>query len=181
MRNLIRIILLTISISIPWQISVAADSNARIEADEATEQWVQKNIDDIHKMTRKDWLNVSETMSIPIYLAFTPQQKQAFWLDKAKEVMALDGWGTSEKEHLQKLITFLHNHPDAFKTPIKESDNKSEISLFFEDWTEYATSTLGWSKGTIAAIIGKGNVMINKAGELKPLKSYNMKNIPLGN
>lgn len=175
MNDLIKLFILPISMILSWQIPFAANPNEQIQNHIIPEQWVQDNIDDIHKMTRKDWLNISEELSMPVYIAFTPQQKQAFWIDKINEVIALEGWEATEKEHIQKLITFIRNNPEAFYDQINGSDNYSEFNLFLKDWTEYATSTLGWSNDTIAAIVGKGNVMVNKAGELIPLNSYNIK------
>ena len=137
--------------------------SATVEPDE----WVATHLDEIHQMTRADWLKLDYPLSKPVFVAFTPTQKEAFWRDKIQEVLALE-WSDAERAHIKECLAWMETHREMFSGSNKAILQESED--FFLEWAAEGIEKFRWSKHLPAAIAVAGNRMTNKNGDLIPLK-----------
>lgn len=129
------------------------------------DSWIKENLPSIQSMSRKDWLRADSTTTIALYRAFTPQQRVKFWKEKLNEVKTLK-WSEKELLHIQKIEDFVNAHTEYFDGKDLTDDQLDSLELFSYQWTEYAITTLGWSKQLCGSIIGTGKQLKNKKGEL---------------
>ena len=132
------------------------------------QEWVKTHKEEIGKMTRADWLQLSAPLARPVFAAFSPEQKYAFWCDKLSETKAMDGWSDAERGHIQKIIDWLQDHKDIFDDA--SDADKKEMENFFVEWSKEGTEQFGWSRQLAGAIIAKGNKLKNTKGEVIPMK-----------
>lgn len=133
--------------------------------DKAINTWVTNNIEDIHNMSRKDWLKKSPSVSTAIYRAFSPEQRKAFWKDKFLELRSLE-WSKEEISHLCKLEDFAFSHTFVFSGEVMTENQQDEIELFFYKWQKEAIEKFGWSKKLCIAIVATGYSLKDKTGEI---------------
>ena len=134
--------------------------------DEAVNDWVKDNLFDIQKMTRSDWLNLDENVKQAAYVAFTPEQKQTFWLEKMQEVLLL-GWNEVEKVHLESLYKMILDNPQWFSLGFSENKHELEkFELFTYKWVEYAKDDLEWDDILIFSITVYKYKLLDKTGRL---------------
>lgn len=119
--------------------------------DQEVNNWVCNNLDNISKMTRKDWLEVSDvTYQRGIYNAFLVDQKINLWVGKIEELLGLN-WSSAEKEHLIKLQVAIKENVNWFLVNcIEEEQDKKD--MFMYQWIDYATNKLNWQKELIYSI-----------------------------
>jgi hypothetical protein len=127
--------------------------------------WVKENLADIRQMGREDWLRLDENLKRGTYVAFDPEQKQTFWLQKTQEVLLLD-WSEAEKEHLELLYQTILNNPIWFSKDRTEKEYE-EYDLFQYKWVEYAVEKLVWTPEQVGAIVSTGNKVLNKEGGIQ--------------
>lgn len=139
--------------------------------DQAKNDWVHENLDEIRSMTRAQWNLVNEGLKKPVYAAFTPEQRVSFWMEKLYQSLLLD-WNDEERTHIQTLILCLEEKPQFLKGYNKLTDEeKDEMDSFSYLWIEKAQNELGWSKATIAGLVLSGNQMLDKSGTLQTVSS----------
>ena len=129
-------------------------------------EWVSEHKDEIAKMNRADWLNLDYPLSREVLNAFSPEQKWAFWKDKFEETMQMD-WSVAERQHLQKLIDWLESDHNLFSG---DPSNLNKVNEFCTQWMNDGIKQLGWTKELACSILGCGNKLLNKKGEIVPLK-----------
>lgn len=129
-------------------------------------EWVSEHKDEIAKMNRADWLKLDDSVSRAVLNAFTPEQKWAFWKDKFEETMQLD-WSVAERQHIQALIDWLESDHDIFSG---DPSNLNKVNEFCTQWMNDGIKQLGWTKGLAYSILAYGNKLLNKNGEIVPLK-----------
>ena len=105
------------------------NDDLKYSCDETTNQWVRDNLNQIHRMNRNDWSKVSNSMKIPVYRAFTPDQKITFWLQRIAEIQEL-GWNEQEKEHIQKVSDFINTHNEFFFVKTLNDEQLDELEDF---------------------------------------------------
>lgn len=133
---------------------------------ESINEWVCENLSDIRTMSRTEWSKSDEKLKIPIYRAFTHQQRLDFWLGKFQEVLSLD-WSDAEKKHISKLIKELESHPNFVDGYNGLSDQeKNEFDLFFYEWFEISKNEFKWSDRQLYAIVASGNTLLDTKGTL---------------
>ena len=59
-----------------------------------------------------EWFSISEKLKLPVYRAFSLEQKQSVWMEKLEDVMMNNEWKTEEIEHLQQLYDALSMHSE---------------------------------------------------------------------
>ena len=139
--------------------------------DQAKNDWVHENLDEIRCMTRAQWDLVSEGLKKPVYAAFTPEQRVNFWMEKLYQTLLLD-WNDEERVHIQSLILWLEEKPQFLKGYNKLTDEeKDEMDSFSYLWIEKAQKELGWSNATVAGLVLSGNKMLDKSGTLQTVSS----------
>ncbi len=143
----------------------AAQDNNSVEN---PKEWVASHLDEIHKMTRADWLKLDYTVSKAVLRAFTPEQKVAFWKDKIAETLQLD-WSLEERAHIEKLYAWIDGNIEMFSAPSDKS-KQDKAQEFFLKWAEEGETKFGWPKQLPLAIAVSGNRLSNKEGDLIPLR-----------
>ncbi|WP_029904859.1 bacteriocin fulvocin C-related protein [Prevotella sp. 10(H)] len=128
--------------------------------DPEANEWAKDNLDDIRKMTRSEWLNVDVGLQRAAYVAFVPDQKKNFWMQKMDEALKLN-WNEKEKAHLKEIQNYLSRNIN-FSTETTKEEN-----IFIYKWIEYAREELGWTDKIIYALIFDGRFLINTEGDLK--------------
>lgn len=119
--------------------------------------WVKQNLSEIRSMTREDWIHTVQNLKLPVYRAFTTDQKQEFWKLKIQGVMADYKWGEDEYSHLEKCYKAISENENWFIANVKIDENTSEaFEIFMFKWIAYAVDELKWSNELIAAIIASG-------------------------
>lgn len=127
--------------------------------DPNVDQAVKDNLEEIHKMNRADWLDISDyQMQRAVYNAFTAEQKHAFWISKLTNVLEFD-WNAGEKEHIQKLM-------DYATVTLFERKLSKEDEIFFYKWNDYAKEELDWDMQVIGAMTHTGLSMVDMKGTL---------------
>lgn len=88
------------------------EENVYYSCDEAEDAWVKENLSSIRKMETTEWFSISEKLKLPVYRAFSLEQKQSVWMEKLEDVMMNNEWKTEEIEHLQQLYDALSMHSE---------------------------------------------------------------------
>lgn len=135
--------------------------------DKTIDNWVKENINDIQTMSRDEWLNTTEALAIPIYRAFTPEQRVSFWQVKMEEIKQLP-LNDAEIAHIDELISFINNHTSFFSDDGLNDSQLNTLEIFAYTWAQKSIKTLGWSESFVNSIIASGNKVLNKNGEIKP-------------
>lgn len=141
--------------------------------DPDVDTWVKQNLKDIRVMTRKEWITMDETLKSTVLSAFSPNQKQRFWIEKIDEVLNLD-WNNDEREHIEKLRSAVRQNSHWFSDEWSESEDDT-FDLFEYQWVEYAREILQWTDKQIGAIAYTGNEMLSKDGLIKKNEMKNIK------
>ena len=72
------------------------EENVYYSCDEAEDAWVKENLSSIRKMETTEWFSISEKLKLPVYRAFSLEQKQSVWMEKLEDVMMNNEWKTEE-------------------------------------------------------------------------------------
>ncbi len=146
------------------------NSEPKYSCDESVDTWVKEHITEVRKMTRSSWLESDEKFSIPMYRAFTAEQRINFWRGKFQEIKELS-WSEPELVHINELESFFEKHLDLFETN-KPSDNQlDEVEIFMHKWKAAAIEKLGWTDQIIYALAACGEKVLDTNGNLKPMRS----------
>ncbi len=133
--------------------------------DKTQDEWVKENLSEIRQMTRSEWLQVDETLARPVYRAFTPEQRIAFWQDRFNETKKLS-WTDEELAHIQEAEDFMNSHLDFFHDELLP-EQEDELELFFYKWQKFGIEQLGWKPSVALAIITSGEKLKNTNGDLE--------------
>ncbi|GHT77089.1 hypothetical protein AGMMS50262_17220 [Bacteroidia bacterium] len=133
--------------------------------DKEVNAWVKENLVDIQQMTREGWLQLDESVNRATYVAFAPEQKQEFWLQKLQEVLSLD-WNELEKSHIEALSQKVIDNPNWFSKE-RTKEESEEYDLFQYKWIEYAQEELGWTLNQVGSIALTGNKVVDKQGGIQ--------------
>ena len=68
------------------------EENVYYSCDEAEDAWVKENLSSIRKMETTEWFSISEKLKLPVYRAFSLEQKQSVWMEKLEDVMMNNEW-----------------------------------------------------------------------------------------
>ncbi|MDR0895719.1 MAG: bacteriocin fulvocin C-related protein [Prevotellaceae bacterium] len=129
--------------------------------------WVKANLSTIQQMDRNQWLQLGENVKRASFIAFTAKQKQLFWEQKIEEILVFD-WNANEKEHLERLLSMIKEHPQWFEDAyLRVESNRKEFEILTFKWADYARNQLGWSKDLVGNIIASGNRLIDKTGKME--------------
>lgn len=141
--------------------------------DKAINSWIKENIDDVRSMTRSAWIELPEELKGPVFGAFSSEQKSIFWNERMKEILTLE-WNKEEKDHLKKLYNAILTRKYWFDDAKNKTESiEDEISLFAFKWIDYAKEELQWDEKLIFAIVGSGNRIVSKTGELYVVDKQN--------
>lgn len=134
--------------------------------DKSTNDWVYDNLNTIQVMTRSDWNRIEEKLKIPVYRAFTIEQKVAFWNEKLTDVLLFE-WSDNEKTHIQSLITFINEHQHFLNGYALLSDKeKNTFDLYFHQWISTAKNNFKWNRKLLYAILASGHSLLDNKGTL---------------
>ena len=134
--------------------------------DEIVNEWVHENLSDIRVMSRSEWNKLEEDLKMPVYRAFTHQQRMNFWNDRLSEILKLE-WLDEEKAHIETLLDFINNNQYIFEGYGMMSDKeKNTFDLFFYEWKDKAKIDFDWSDSLLFSILASGNTMIDTKGTL---------------
>lgn len=134
--------------------------------DENINEWVHENLSDIRVMSRSEWNNLEEDIKVPVYRAFTHQQRVNFWKNRFSDILALE-WSDEEKAHIGLLLDFINNNQYIFEGyDIMSDKEKNVFDLFIYEWIDKAKVDLGWSNSLLFPILASGNTMIDTNGTL---------------
>lgn len=142
--------------------------------DENINEWVHENLSDIRIMSRSEWNNLEEDIKVPVYRAFTHQQRVNFWKNRFSDILALE-WSDEEKAHIGLLLDFVNDNQYIFEGYDIMSDKEKNIfDLFIYEWKDKARVDFGWSNSLLFSILASGNTMLDTTGTL--LITSNKKN-----
>lgn len=117
------------------------------------DQKVKTNIESIHKMSRSAWKQIPDIeYKHAVYVAFTPKQKQTFWIERFQEILELD-WTYDERKHIQDLFNFIKENREIFEDNEGLSD---EVLIYIYKWSEFAMEKLDWNQSTISLLTSTG-------------------------
>jgi hypothetical protein len=135
--------------------------------DKDVNAWVKENLADIQQMTREDWLRLDESVNRAAYVAFKPEQKQKFWLQKLQEVLSLD-WNELEKAHIKDFYQEILDNQQWFLDDFSKNESDFEkFEIFIFKWKEYAEVNFGWDKNIMGSIIASGNKLLDTTGKMQ--------------
>ena len=134
------------------------EENVYYSCDEAEDAWVKENLSSIRKMETTEWFSISEKLKLPVYRAFSLEQKQSVWMEKLEDVMMNNEWKTEEIEHLQQLYDALSMHSEwLIPNTEKAEEDFDAFKIFTYKWLAFAQKELGWSNDLLSAIVGTAN------------------------
>jgi len=131
-------------------------------------------------MKRSEWLDLEKSKQLAAGIAFTPEEKHKFWLEKLNEVLTLK-WSGDEKKHISELYNWIYQNPDIFKNSNKESVEYVNFEKYMYQWSEEGKAKFGWNKQILSAIAMDGNKMIDITGNMEKrikLKSNTRLKVP---
>lgn len=140
--------------------------------------WVVENLPQIKKMTRSEWKQLPIEVSSATYVAFTPEQKFAFWKEKFQEIKTLP-WQKEEIEHIEKAEDFFYNNPCLWATEEMTDEDLDRVDLFCYKWSKYAEEHLKWNKIIIYSILGTGYTPTDTQGTIVLKTTKSIKSVPL--
>lgn len=129
------------------------------------DEWVKSHIDEIHSMSRANWLESDAEFSIPIYRAFTPQQRVNFWRGKFQELKALP-WTKEELSLINEAESFFESHLSLFGPEVPTDEQLDETELFIYKWREKAKKECSWTDQMITSIIASGDKLMDTKGTI---------------
>ena len=168
-KNIIYYVLLTGISALCSLTSCSGDDEQVYSCDKQVNTWVKANASSLQTMTREQWKGLSERVNIPVYRAFSPEQKYTFWKEKISELRTLP-WSAKELEHIMRLDTFLNNNKSLFSNEKMSDEEKDDLDVFSYKWIDYAEKELGWSKELIYAIVATGSEVKDTKGTLRTRK-----------
>ena len=136
-------------------VSCSQEDDIKYSCDETVDSWVKRNLPEIRRMSREQWIELEPDFGLAAYRAFTPEQRIEFWKEKFAEVKALP-WSEDELLHIQQAEDF------TFSSNILSLDRKltdkenDELEIFFYKWAKYAEEQLGWEPQLTYTIIASG-------------------------
>lgn len=157
----IKVVLMTFAVL--TAMSCTNDSDVSYSCDQMADLWVKNNLQEIHSLDRMAWLDLPQTLQIPVYRAFSQEQRISFWKDKLSEVLKLD-WSQEEKNHILKVVDFIEMHPTFFCDGKLTDEQKDEADLFLYRWVTDADEQLGWDDMICYAITCTGIPIKSKNG-----------------
>lgn len=131
------------------------------------DKWVKEHLDEVHSMSRSDWMKLEPTVGRACYVAFTTEQRIVFWDERLSELLKLE-WNELEREHISAFCTFLAENPEIFEPDMLRDDELlyDKFDRFVYEWMEYAINTLGWTKRQIGAVIASGYDLVDTKGAI---------------
>lgn len=138
--------------------------------DSAINKAVIDNLPNIRQMDRSQWLKLREDFKIPVYRAFTPEQKHELWKGKFVEVKQLP-WTKAERKHINKAIKWVETHPFLWSDRKSTDKELNEMDLFFTKWTIEAEEKLNWDKRVAIALFQTPDRMLDTKGTLEITKT----------
>lgn len=157
-----------IPIAVGLSLCSCGNDEPKYSCDEDVDFWIKEHLEEIHGMSRADWLDADPEFSIALYRAFTPKQKIEFWRNKFQEVKKLH-WSEEEKAHIIRAEKYLESHVDFFDDGSLNEKQQDEVELFFYEWIETAKKDLGWEKETAYSIVASGNRVLDTKGTLETM------------
>lgn len=151
--------------------SCSNESEGLYSCNQAIDAWVRSNIQEIHLMTRADWLQADHNLQLPIYRAFTKEQKIEFWLEKILDVKRLD-WTTDELKHISEVEYFIETHHDFFEEKGLSENQENELEIFFYQWLKSGIEEFNWDERVAYAIVSSGYCLKNTKGELETSHTF---------
>ncbi|MGM9568920.1 MAG: bacteriocin fulvocin C-related protein [Phascolarctobacterium sp.] len=134
--------------------------------DKSIDEWVHSHLSEVQTLSRSEWKQLTENFKVPVYRAFTLEQRATFWNEKLTEALTL-GWSNIEKEHIQSLITFINEHQKYLNGYDSISDeDKNIFDIFIYQWIDFAKTNLGWSNKLIFAMLASGDSLLDTNGTL---------------
>lgn len=119
--------------------------------DEEVNGWVCENLEEIGKMSRKDWLKVNDiSYQRGIYNAFLVDQKIDLWVEKIDELLELN-WSSAGTEHLIELQVAIKDNINWFLAECTD-DEQDKKDMFMYQWVDYAINKLNWKQELIFLI-----------------------------
>lgn len=144
-------------LSVTLLLSSCSQDEVFYSCNEEEDAFVKDNLKEIQKMTRGEWLEGSQDLKLPMYRAFTAEQKQQFWKEKIEKIMNGCDWTEKELSHLVKLYDAIDEHKCWFTGRKRMSENEwDEFELHGYRWTEYAKNELLWSDQLVGSIVYTG-------------------------
>lgn len=141
------------------------EEDIQYSCNERINEWVASHLDEVQKMDRNAWKRIPEDMQRPVFVGFTPSQKQKFWLGKLSEIEKME-WNKEEMLHLGKLRAAILKNSQWFVPNISE-DVEDEIHLFCSIWVDDAKKKLGWTDDLLGSILLEGNSLKDKLGNVE--------------
>ncbi len=139
--------------------------------DPAIELWVKKSLPVINKMQSSDILKLDPSIQVPVFRAFSSDQRLGVWLNRIDQILLL-GWTEKERLHLIDLRKSLTAERFSDEV-VRDTEKFQKIKNYEKEWVNYGINELGWTKamiGNMFARIDTPNEKINnlKNGNLNP-------------
>ena len=161
---------LILTVSIGVSMTSCESEDLMYSCDKNVDLWVKDHIKEIREMSRETWLEADAEFALPMYRAFTFEQRKNFWKEKFSELKQLS-WSEAEKKHIMVAETFLFSNLYILERNQLTSDQLDTVELFLYQWKDKAKEELGWSDLLISSIIASGEKVVDTKGTIVPLKS----------
>ena len=127
---------------------------------EDANQWVKINLTEIRQMSSADFLEIGDIVyQRAAFNAFTPNQRQALWIEKLENVLKLD-WNEKESQFIKSLLEFVKTNSFIFSN---ERDQKTfeKIEIELYRLSAFAFEELKWDFQLFYGIIGTPHKLNN--------------------
>ncbi|MDO4957208.1 MAG: bacteriocin fulvocin C-related protein [Bacteroidales bacterium] len=146
----------------------SCEKNVIYSCNPEVNEWVQDNVQLIKKMDRTSWKKVTDIEKrAAIYVAFSPQQRKQFWIEKINEMLKMP-FLPEELTHIKRLFYIIEEYPYMFENEMIETEEqKEERELVIQDWIQTGISSFGWSESFVADMVASGEELQLEGGTLK--------------
>lgn len=154
---------IVVVITFGFVMSACSGDEPRYSCNAEVDKWVREHVEEIHSMTRADWLESDAEFSIPIYRAFTPEQRVDFWRKKFQELYKL-AWSAGELSLIKEAESFFEEHLNMFGDEGPSERQLDDTDLFIYKWSEKARREFSWTDQMIRSIIASGDKVLDTKG-----------------
>lgn len=118
---------------------------------------VKKNLLEYSSISRDEWLELPDTLKVPVYRTFSPEKKYVFWEQKRDELLELE-WSDEERQFIVELYDYILSNPQVFEPDYFENEEYlSAFQDFVSEWYSSVKEVLYWNDLVVYYVAFTGN------------------------